>query len=437
MNQYIEKLLNRFEKEFYHYRVSNGFTHPKFRDLSSPSSVSIKSPFPKRKLLIDDSLIIHVTVTGRCNARCKGCINVSITCGQREELLTIFEAEPKREVLGIKRLSDEFPNKKVTVVFYGGEPLLAPQKIRKIQTILRKELPHKEIRFMVITNGMLIDRVYKNFPEIIQDVWLFSISIDGQKEQHESIRIGTSLEKIQQNLSILRKSTRSKILMWSTLREEQSLKDCFLEFLYLYQEKLVDFFFYHFAETEEPFKNFNAYIKQYEKDFNYLLDTYLDYLKKNIVLPITHLNELIAFLLSGHKRGHTACGVELATNFDLVGGKILACADLPPELALGQITPDGQVSLSLESLPSLVAYKNYLSCDICGIEPYCGGRCPVQALTGSVERTLAYCQLLRLHVGMVIERLPEIKRHLERLSISYQDLYDHSGFLARYTDVIP
>ncbi|HFB83328.1 MAG TPA: SPASM domain-containing protein, partial [Thermodesulfatator sp.] len=135
---------------------------------------------------------------------------------------------------------------------------------------------------------------------------------------------------------------------------------------------------------------------------------------------------------------HTACGVELAKNYDLVDGRLHACADLPPEWALGEIGEDGSVIFSVSpDLEALVAYKESLGCSNCGVHAYCGGRCPVQALTGSPLRTLQYCQLTRLHVGLVLERLPELVSLLKRAKISLQDIYDHSAFLAPYTDVVP
>ena len=61
----------------------------------------------------------------------------------------------------------------------------------------------------------------------------------------------------------------------------------------------------------------------------------------------------------------------------------------------------------------------------------------MQALSGSPERTLQICQLMRLHVGIVNERIDDISTALGENGISLQDLYDRSAYLARYTDVVP
>ncbi len=429
----FQEVLTKLEKALCSFEL-DGFKHPRFGDLSSPEAVIIETS--DKALQEDKGTIFHVTVTGRCNARCKGCINVSLTCQGRAETLELFEADPVRESRAISVLAQKAP-RPITVAFYGGEPFLAPEKMDLMRRLLRKSLG-PDVRFMVYTNGMLLDQAIARHPDLIQDLWLVSFSIDGQKEQHETIRRGTCLDRIHRNLRLLKDfAPHVRVLVWSTLREEQSLKDCLTEFLNLYDQGLADYFFYHFAETQEPFENFKDYVLRYEAEFSDLLQVFSERLKEGELLPLVHLLELLAFMLTGHRRGHTACGAELASNFDLVGGRVLACADLPLEFALGEITPEGEVLLRLQDLSFLAAYRDPLGCHRCGIEPYCGGRCPVQALTGSPERTRQYCQLLRLHVGLVQERLTLFKKLFERFSFSAQELYQKAGFLARYTDVIP
>ena len=44
---------------------------------------------------------------------------------------------------------------------------------------------------------------------------------------------------------------------------------------------------------------------------------------------------------------------------------------------------------------------------------------------------------MRLHVGIVAERLPEISRAMREHGIGVQEVYDKSAIVARYTDVVP
>jgi radical SAM protein with 4Fe4S-binding SPASM domain len=225
--------------------------------------------------------------------------------------------------------------------------------------------------------------------------------------------------------------------MWSTLREEQSLLDCFREFQYLYRNNMAHHFFWHWVETERVFNDFPRYLSTYEKDLRTIMGHYLSQMKEGRILPIAHINELIVYLLTGKKRGTTSCGVELSRNYDIVSGKIHACADLPPGYTIGEIDEEGTPHIRERDLSPLVSYKTALGCHGCGVHPYCGGRCPVQALTGSPERLLQYCQLMRLHGGVVQDHMAEITTSMAANGITAQDLYDRSAVIAQFTDVTP
>mgnify|MGYP001573788508 CR=1 FL=1 len=159
-----------------------------------------------------------------------------------------------------------------------------------------------------------------------------------------------------------------------------------------------------------------------------VMDGYVRELERGDLPPIIHINELVLFLLTGRQRGHTGCAIELLKNYDIVGGKIYSCVDLPAELGDLERNKDPR---------RLVAYKDELGCYECPVHGYCGGRCPVQGRYGSQERTRQYCRLMKLHVGVVRKRLPRIRTALEKNRIGIQEIYDRSAYLTRFTDVTP
>ena len=124
-------------------------------------------------------------------------------------------------------------------------------------------------------------------------------------------------------------------------------------------------------------------------------------------------------------------------NLDLTGGKILACSDLGPEWEVGYVEPSGRPHLVRRNYEKLVAYKQPLGCWQCGVHNYCGGRCPVEALNCDPKRLVEYCQLMRLHVGLVQRRLSDIKAAIEKNEICLQEIYDRSVFYVQFTDVTP
>ncbi len=419
-------------------RGAAGAVHPRFGDLSRPDAVCM-SPMPlvQDGHREDDDVIIHLTVTGQCNARCEGCINTALEagCGGRGEVMTEFECDPARDADTIVRVAQACGDRPVTVAMYGGEPLLEAGRISELLYCLDSSPIASRVQYMLYTNGQLLDSAITAYPDLWNRVRLLSVSIDGDARQHNRFRPGTDLSTIQAGLARLRETSDCDVLFWSTLREQQSLRNCFDQFMEYVDDSLVGHLFWHWAESPEPYQDLAAYVDSYAAELESVLDVYVEHLRNGRLLSIIHVNELVLYLLTGRVRGHSACAVELAENYDIVGGRLSACADLP--LSLGLLPQDDNGESLMSSLRSLVSYREVLRCCRCGVYPYCGGRCPVQVLAGSPERTLQLCQLMRLHVGLVQERLDDIRTALHKAGVTVDDLYRHSARLTRYTDVVP
>jgi len=247
-----------------------GTSYPGFDDLSLYDAVRMYSgtPLSEEILKPDSSIMIHLTVTGRCYAQCKGCVNSAITLGSenpRNAVITSQDAEPERDAFIIKELAGRHPGQRITVCFYGGEPFLMPEKMERTWRILKESDEQGRYRFMVYTNGELLIETMTVYPEFTKDMWLYSVSIDGNEEQHNRVRQGTCLSTIRSNLKELASSYAGNVLHWSTIREEQSLLNCFEEFLRLYNQGLVNHFFWHWAEDRKPFQNFPQFVRKYGK----------------------------------------------------------------------------------------------------------------------------------------------------------------------------
>jgi radical SAM protein with 4Fe4S-binding SPASM domain len=384
----------------------------------------------------NNDIIINLTITPRCYAQCKGCINNYLTfCGDDSLALEDLESDPERDANLVVRIAGRYPHEKISVCFYGGEPFLAPDKMEKIRLLLAESEVRDRVRYMVYTTGEFIGDSLALYPCLVKNIWLYSVSIDGSAKQHESVRPGTSLAGTISSLERLREVYDGNILAWSTLREEQSLIDCFRQFISMHRSGLANHFFWHWADSKLPFEDFKKYSKDYEEELEEVMKQYASWISDGEILPISHINELVLYYMEGKQRGHTACAVELAQNYDILGGRVHACADLPA--SFGVFGDDGSVEIDTAKLASLTEYKKKLGCGSCGAHWYCGGRCPVQAIVGSVERTDQICRLMRLHVNTVRRHVPYIREMVKKHHISPQRLYDESAFIARYTDVVP
>jgi radical SAM protein with 4Fe4S-binding SPASM domain len=422
-------------------RTQTGYAHPQIGDLNRLNAVVLNGDFASKDSFKPWSpYMVHLSVTGRCNAHCKGCINGCITFRDDTEHMHLskeFDLQPDRDAQAVYELITKDRANEAVVCFYGGEPLLMPELIADIINHLEAKCTQTQLYYMLYTNGLLLDKTAKQYESLLSKFWLVSVSIDGRVEQHNNIRTGADLKTIHENLRTVRPMLNSNLLMWSTLRESQSLLDCFEEFLYLEQEGLAPHWFWHWVEAEESFVDFAVYCQQYEQDLRHILDVYIKRLSKGHPLSIIHLDELILYLLTETNRGTTGCGVEEKRNFDLVGGRILACADLGMEWELGRVDEQGHPHLESPNLDRLIDYKKHLGCYECGVHAYCGGRCPVEAVNSKPQRLIEYCQLMRLHVGIVQQYMPKILIALKQQHISLQQLYERSAKFAQFTDVTP
>jgi radical SAM protein with 4Fe4S-binding SPASM domain len=426
-------------REMKRLRQIGGLMHPRFGDLGRIGSVTmpglsgLHGDYEERPFRF-----VHLSVTGRCNARCAGCIN-NMTLGEERGsggIGKLPETVPERDARAARHLLGGANGKEAVLCLYGGEPLLAMGKVERLCDELFAD-PDFRPRLMLYTNGKLLSEAVATFAEVMSRIWLFSVSIDGREAQHNSIRIGTDLKAIRSGLRLLKAVRQGPVLMWSTLREGQSLLDCFEEFQSLRKDGCVDHFFWHWIETKEVLHDFGGYAARYEEELRRIMDAYCEALSAGELISVVHINELLLYLLTGRKRRTTGCGVEVEGNYDIMGGRIYTCADMPMASAIGTIEEDGTPLLDKGDLSPFISYKDDLGCYQCGVHAYCGGRCPVQGLSSGAERLIQYCQLMRLHVGTVIDYLPRITEIMARQAMPLRGMYDESAFFAQFTDVTP
>lgn len=393
-----------------------------------------------------DEVMIHYTVTEECSFSCRGCIN-ALTSGRRQSnRISSFpragkEEDLKRDINGMVHLIAESGKERAVIVFYGGEPMLRLEKMNRVYNSLRKQLEERiQVEFMVITSGHYLEASSREYPDMTAGLTMTALSIDGTDAQHDSVRRGTSLKEIRRQVELFNRVRRGDVLIWSTMRPGMRLLDCHRSFMCFRERGEAEHFFWHWNEARGTIPNLRDYIEAYCRDLGLVMEDYVNFLAKGSLLSIVHVNELILFLLTGKRRGTTACGVENMGNFDIIGdGKVHGCADLPETMSIGYIAESGRVLLRpdvKEQLARVISYKQDLGCSTCGVEPYCGGRCPVQANTGGIERARQYCYMMREHVATIKQFVPPIIELMSDQGIGLSQLYA-SAKLARFSDVTP
>ena len=172
----------------------------------------------------------------------------------RGQVVTEFECDPSRDAETVVRAALACGDRPVTVALYGGEPLLELDRVLDFIGVMDRSPIASRVRYMVYTNGQLLAQTLQTHPEFWGRVKLLSVSIDGDAGQHQRFRPGTDLPTIEQGLMQLRRVFSGEVLFWSTLREGQSLLSCFNQFLAYRDRSLCGHFFWHWAESADPYR---------------------------------------------------------------------------------------------------------------------------------------------------------------------------------------
>jgi len=181
----MQKIKTRFDAEkLKSLANSEGFQHPEFGNLLKSDSVIMPGNEETGSIYSEYSpYFIRISVTNRCNANCKCCVNSEIT-DKDFRVNTFQEINSERDAAAINKIISGI-NGDIIICFYGGEPLLKPEKIQQIIKLIREKSADKNVKYMLYTNGLLPGSFIAEFKDVIGQLWLVSVSIDGTKKQHE------------------------------------------------------------------------------------------------------------------------------------------------------------------------------------------------------------------------------------------------------------
>jgi uncharacterized protein len=133
---------------------------------------------------------MYIIVTDSCNLSCKYCY---IEEGRDKQKLGLMSTETARKSIDLfSKLTEK--SKKISITFYGGEPLLNPSTVysamRYIRALEQKGSFKKPVVISLITNGILVnDETIKVLLETKSRV---CVSIDGPAELHNGARVDTN-----------------------------------------------------------------------------------------------------------------------------------------------------------------------------------------------------------------------------------------------------
>lgn len=156
---------------------------------------NIKHPMSEYLELYQERNLSSVVlqVTQNCNLRCKYCIyTVDSGNGQRMHSNKKMSWEIAKEAIDFL-WKHSVDSENITIGFYGGEPLLEKNLIKKCISYSKKRFAGKKLRFQMTTNATLLDAASLRY--MMENNMYLMISIDGPKEIHDKNRVFANTQK--------------------------------------------------------------------------------------------------------------------------------------------------------------------------------------------------------------------------------------------------
>lgn len=223
-----------YYKGKYAYLINHGFfAKPKPANIETVVDESMV----KRGIIQTKQIVFEVTDS--CNLKCLYCVQGKLyegfDKGNGKKINTNSAIKLLKCIFDLKHKNNET---KLSISFYGGEPLLNVNFIKQIVEVVHQLNSKKEmdISFLMTTNATLI---HKHIRFLAENKFKLMISLDGDEENH-SYRFFRrnnkgSFEKVIENLDMIQKDYptyfNENISFNAVLHNRNSVKDIY-EFIY-------------------------------------------------------------------------------------------------------------------------------------------------------------------------------------------------------------
>lgn len=125
---------------------------------------------------------LTLQVTQQCNLRCAYCAYSGIYEKNRVHSSARMSFETAKKAID-HFISHNHEISKVVIGFYGGEPLLEYELIKRCVEYVKLNIEGKRLRFNMTTNGTLLTDEVVDF--LVENEFYLSISLDGSQKEHD------------------------------------------------------------------------------------------------------------------------------------------------------------------------------------------------------------------------------------------------------------
>jgi uncharacterized protein len=367
-------------------------------------------------------MYFHLILTDNCNLCCSYCRakafdNLEESEGERS--LIIDGNLPVELDFDLKVLYDFLKkDPSPTLTFYGGEPLLRTDLIEQIV----REAPVN--RFMLQTNGILLDRVP---PEIVNRFITILISLDGMQELTDTNRGAGVYDRVMENIRKIHvQGYTGELIARMTVTEKTDIVEAVH---YLESNPDYSFSSIHWqidANFAGDFshRRFQEWVLDcYNPGIRTLVDDWVDHMETEgkVLRWYPFLDPMEDFLYERESR--LRCGSGYANYSIMTNGNIGPC---PVMAGMSQFYA-GHISQSHPLELDTVLIRG--ECQDCRIRTFCGGRCLYSNITqpwSITERRLVCNTVENLHDAL-ITALPRVRKLIDQGAIIPGD-FAHEKF---------
>ncbi|MBR9704751.1 TIGR04084 family radical SAM/SPASM domain-containing protein [Candidatus Pacearchaeota archaeon] len=352
----------------------------------------------------------HIILTEKCNSECRYCYEKSLNefDNSLNDRFKFDFTNPEKFSVDIKKLKKFISkDKDAVIVFYGGEPLLEIDIIKKI-------IDNIQVPFRMQTNGKLLKNLGTKYLNKIKKIL---ISIDGCKEVTDHNKGKGTYDLVIENINhILKKGYKGEIIGRMTI--SQDYPEVYNEVI-----NLIDAGFYSihfqidcgFFENDFDKEKFSNFVIKYNKSITNLIDFWIKEMKLGKVWRIYPFMGIVESLLNnengdqkGDKKSLLRCGAGHSGYTITTDGKIIPC----PIMNFMSDYVCGDLKSDPKELKKVLIKGDCLKCDYYNI---CGGRCLYWNITKlwPKEGNLLICKTIKHLIDGLEKKLPTIQRLID------------------------